>query len=191
MKQLIATHDSATGEKPLWWCALLTPFARTQFKTIGEQYADGCTMFDIRVKKVGRVWRCAHGWWFTKRSFESIMDELDWYAQCCHDVIVFLTYEGKAKNAAEFVEYAKWIKEKYPAIKFGEVSAKYGKDSKGLKVKYDILIPGDVHPAAEQAFLPLDGKHWQTFLPIPLLWKQFYFRDVEFNDHTYKFVDFL
>ena len=39
----IATHDSATGERGhglLSW--LVTPFAKTQSKTIAEQYAAGC-----------------------------------------------------------------------------------------------------------------------------------------------------
>ena len=47
----IATHDSATGERGqgfLSW--LVTPFAKTQSKTIKEQYEAGCRMFDIRIK---------------------------------------------------------------------------------------------------------------------------------------------
>ena len=35
----IGTHDSATGEKAMsWWMKLLTPFWKTQSKTIKEQY---------------------------------------------------------------------------------------------------------------------------------------------------------
>jgi hypothetical protein len=51
MKQLIATHNSATGEKPaniLSW--FLIPFCRTQSKTIKEQYEAGCRLFDLRVR---------------------------------------------------------------------------------------------------------------------------------------------
>ena len=54
----IATHDSATGEKGkgiLSW--LITPFAKTQSKTIKEQYESGCRMFDLRVRKKFGEWR--------------------------------------------------------------------------------------------------------------------------------------
>ena len=48
----IATHDSATGEKGRGFLSfLVTPFAKTQSKTIKEQYDAGCRSFDIRVKK--------------------------------------------------------------------------------------------------------------------------------------------
>ena len=70
----IATHDSATGEKGqgfLSW--LITPFAKTQSKTIKEQYDVGCRMFDIRVKLINNEWYCAHGIWRTKRTAEDIL----------------------------------------------------------------------------------------------------------------------
>ena len=46
----IATHDSATGEKGMWYCIPLIPFAKTQSKTLKEQYDAGCRFFDLRVK---------------------------------------------------------------------------------------------------------------------------------------------
>lgn len=190
--KLIGTHDSATGEKPTWWSALLTPFARTQSKTIKEQYDAGCRLFDIRVKKVLIDWRCAHGWWFTKRTFESIVREINSFPEKCS---ITITFEGKTKNAKGLISYIKFIKESYNNIKYGPVYAKYGKESEGLKVKYDVLLNGDPNWTngyqTKQAFLPLDGKHWQTYIPIPWLWKQFYFKKVEFNEEYYQYVDFL
>lgn len=60
---LIGTHNSATGEKGkgiLSW--LVTPFSKTQSKTIEEQYNAGCTMFDIRFKQdKDKVVICKHG----------------------------------------------------------------------------------------------------------------------------------
>ena len=54
----IATHDSATGEKSKGFLSWIgTPFARTQRKTLREQYEAGCRMFDIRVKLVDGEWR--------------------------------------------------------------------------------------------------------------------------------------
>lgn len=187
----IATHDSATGERPLWWCSLLTPFARTQSKTLYEQYRNGCRVFDIRVKRVGKTWRCAHGWWFTKRTFDDIMEELDLYART-DEIVVYLTYEGKTENAEAFEKYVKnYVKKRYTHIRYGVVCAKYGKESKGLKVEFEKLINGDVWIISKRAFLPLDGTTWHTYIPIPWLWKQFYFKKVCFNEDFYLFVDFL
>ena len=73
----IGTHDSATGEKGVWWSLPLSPFAKTQKKTIREQYDAGCRLFDLRIKKVKKKWRMCHGWWFTKRTAESIFEELN------------------------------------------------------------------------------------------------------------------
>ena len=194
-KKLIATHDSATGEKPTWWSALLTPFARTQGKLIGEQFACGASLYDIRIKKVFGVWRCAHGWWFTRRTAADIMSELDFYAKCGYDIRVMITYEGRVQNAAEFVEYVKQLKAQFPSVRYGAAYAKYGRDANGLKVVYsEPLIPADKdwcpYPT-EQAFLPLDGRSWHTYIPLPWLWKMLYFRHVEFDDKVYRFVDFL
>ena len=196
----IATHDSATGEKPTWWSLPLTPFARTQSKTIKEQLYIGARRFDIRVKKVFGKWRCAHGWWFTKREFSDIMDDIVSFTRLSDEnVSLEITFEGKTKKSGEFTEYIKGEIQRLKDlsnghIKFGKVCSKYGTDTHGLKVKYETLIPAekgwtDAH--AEQAFLPLDGRSWHTHIPIPWLWKQFYFKHVIFDENVYKFVDFL
>ena len=186
----IATHDSATGERPTWWSALLTPFARTQGKTVKEQLECGCTMFDIRVKKVFGTWRCAHGWWFTKKTAEEIFREL---SECEKDIHVLVTFEGKTGNADGFIDFISGIKGKYPNIHYGAISSKYGKGAKGLRVKYDVLIAADedfTKDKTRQGFLPLDGR-WQTYIPIPWLWKKIYNNKPEFNDDIFTFVDFL
>ena len=48
----IATHDSATGEKGKGFLSfLVSPFAKTQSKSLQEQYDAGCRSFDIRVRE--------------------------------------------------------------------------------------------------------------------------------------------
>ena len=104
----IATHDSETGEKPTWWSLPLTPFARTQSKSIKEQLYIGARRFDIRVKKVFGKWRCAHGWWFTKREFSDIMDDIVSFTRLSDEnVSLEITFEGKTKKSGEFTEYIK------------------------------------------------------------------------------------
>lgn len=42
-----------------------------------------------------------------------------------------------------------------------------------------------------RGFLPLDGKSWHTYLPIPWLWDRLYHRPHTFNADKFTFVDFL
>lgn len=185
----IGTHDSITGEKSFWLSLPLVPFARTQSKTIKEQYYAGCRVFDIRAKYAFGKWRGAHGWWFTSKGLEEILCQINGWADIS-PICVHLTYEGKAKNSAEFKKQAEiWI-EKYSNIIWGPICTKYSDNS--LKVRYTVLIPPQQGAfGGTQAFLPLDGKYWQTWIPIPWLWKQFYFKNVEFNKEYYQIVDFL
>lgn len=186
----IATHDSATGERGqgiLSW--LVTPFAKTQSKTIKEQYEAGCRMFDIRVVLDDDTWRCAHGLWISERDAYDILQEINDFPEQCY---VALTYEGDADFAYAFGRFVYQCKAHLTKIKWGGIGIKYGKDSNLLKVKYDYLEPYPADwPANERAFLPLDGSTWHILIPIPWLWKKVYNDKVEFNDKVYRFVDFL
>ena len=185
----IGTHDSATGEKGrglLSW--LGTPFAKTQSKTIREQYDAGCRMFDLRVKLVGGVWRCAHGIWVTKREAEDIIDELNKMEDPCY---VSLTYEGNKSHKEEFIDFANRITEIYSNIKWGGIAIKYGEGSHLFKVKYEYLKNAIGWPKAIQGFLPLDGRSLHILLPIPWLWKKIYNDKPTFNDKHFTWVDFL
>lgn len=187
----IATHDSVTGEKSHWFSWIAIPLARTQSKTIQQQYDAGCRMFDLRAKYAFKKWRGAHGWWYTKRDFEGILEQINNLSDPIADPIeIQVTYEGRAKNAQEFFEMAKGWKKKYTNVIWNTVNAKYSDNS--LKVNYTVLIPADKGArGGVQSFLPLDGKTWHIILPIPWLWKQFYFKHVEFNTKQFQFVDFL
>ena len=186
----IATHDSATGERGqgiISW--LVTPFAKTQGKTIKEQYDAGCRMFDIRVKLVGGQWKCAHGLWHTQRDAYSILHEIDGFADKCH---VSLTYEGGKKYVNVFSQFVDTCKANHKHIVWGGIAVKYGDGSHLFNVKFEYLVPYPKGwPKTEQAFLPLDGKTWHILLPIPWLWKKIYHNKVEFNEEAYRFVDFL
>lgn len=194
----IATHDSLTGEAGIWWSWLLTPFAKTQSKTLLEQFRAGCRLFDIRAKYIAGKWRGAHGWWFTKKSLVELLKDLMIEATEKNQVVhVTITYEGKWNKTDKFIEFVENdLKFLYESdhIKMGPVSAKYGKNSSGIKVSYDTLKDAEpywIDSNAEQFFLPLDGRSWHTYLPIPWLWKKIYFNNVEFDEYTYKWVDFL
>ena len=186
----IATHDSATGEKGegfLSW--LLTPFAKTQSKTIKEQYDAGSRMFDLRVKLINFEIKCAHGLWHTKRTAYSILKEINNFKDRCY---VTITYEGGDEELNIFSHFADAIQNEFTNIIYGGFAIKYGKKSKGLKIQYDYIKSYPKGwPINKQGFLPLDGRSWHTYLPIPWLWKKIYHNKPEFNEDHYIYVDFL
>lgn len=187
--ELIATHDSATGEKPLWYCYPLIPFARTQNKTIKQQYEAGCRSFDVRVKYHLGKWRCAHGLYFTKRSAMDILNEINEFTDKCY---VNITYEGKTKNPSDFLHFVSIVKSTFRHIVYGAVSTKYTLGDKGFKVNYTTLEPSQRdYVGGTRGFLSLDGSTWHTYLPIPWLWNKLYTNKHKFNNNTFTYVDFL
>lgn len=186
----IATHDSSTGERGAGLLSyLIAPFAKTQSKTIREQYNAGCTSFDIRTKKINGKWVCAHGLWHSKRTLEDIINEICCFATRCQ---VSITYEGKLDNNDEILELFNRLKHNNNYIIWGYLAVKYGKDSTGIKVKYDILVPSEKgYEGGDQGFLPLDGRSWHTYIPIPWLWDIIYKRPHKFNENRFTYVDFL
>lgn len=192
----IATHDSASGEKPknlLSW--LVIPFARTQSKTIKEQFFNGCRSFDIRVKDIKDKWFCAHGVFITKRTADNILDEINYLSlinNCCSQICI--TYEGYGKNNQKFLEKFHEWQSLYKNIIFGRPSIKYGDGSNLTKVKYgyfDDEFGDSRYEGGIQGFLPLDGRSWHIYLPIPWLWKKVYHNKHVFNEKIFTYVDFL
>lgn len=185
----IATHDSATGEKGKGFLSWIgTPFARTQRKTLREQYEAGCRMFDIRVKLVDGEWRCAHGLWVSQRLADDIIEEINNFKDRCY---VTLTYEGGKRHKAEFIEFVDKMLNEYDNIKWGSIAIKYGEGSHLFKVKYDYIRHAKNWPVCKQGFLPLDGRTWHILLPIPWLWKMLYNNEPKFSRSFYTYVDFL
>ena len=193
MKVKIATHDSATGEKGKGFLSfLVSPFAKTQSKTIKEQYDAGCRSFDIRVREdVWGVYRCAHGLWMSKRNATEILSEINSFPEPCQACV---TYEGCIDDSAYyglFEYYCEWCKNAFFNIIWGKFCIKYNKKST-VKVSYDVVIPEDKnYSGGIQGFLPLDGRSWHTYIPIPWLWDRIYHRTHTFNSDKFTFVDFL
>lgn len=190
MKKLIATHDSATGEKPFGLLSILmVPFARTQSKTIKEQFEAGCRYFDIRVRKSWlRGWVCAHGLFTTCKNVYEIIDELEELACDAQELVyINLTYEGWGDDEydilVESIDYA------YSALRICNVNIKY---TEGLKLKWKHLktIHRPPFPSVDK-FVKLDFRDWRTFIPIPWMYKKLYYDDVIFNEKEFVFVDFL
>lgn len=186
----IATHDSATGEKGanlLSW--LITPFARTQRKTIAEQYVAGCRSFDLRVRIHKGEWHCAHGLWISRRTALDIIGEIASFADRCQ---VCVTYEGGMEQNEDFLAFVQYVRHAYAHIIWGYAAVKYGTDSKGFNVKYTHLLePTKAYEGGERGYLPLDGRSWHTYVPIPWLWDRIYKRPHVFTEQVFTYVDFL
>lgn len=185
----IATHNSASGEKGKGLLSIIgTPFARTQNKTIKQQYEVGCRMFDIRVKLINGEWRCSHGLWKSKRLAIDIIREINSFDDKCY---VTLTYEGNSKHKREFIDFVGKIQKEFTNIHWGGIAIKYGEGSNLFKVKYEYISYGKKFPSSRQGFLPLNGNTWHILLPIPYLWKKIYNDKPTFNETYYLYVDFL
>ena len=189
----IATHDSATGEQGKGFLSfIVTPFAKTQSKTIKEQYEAGCRSFDIRVKKdKDGVYICAHGLWTSKRYASDILSEINSFPENCQ---VCVTYEGCIDNQNDYEAYeyyCDWCKTSFKNITWGKFCIKYNKKST-VKVSYDVVIQGDKnYSGGIQGFLPLDGRSWHTYIQIPWLWDRIDHRAHTFNEDKCTFVDLL
>jgi hypothetical protein len=186
----IATHDSATGEKPKNFLSFIfSPFAKTQTKTIKEQYEYGCRMFDIRVKYVNNEWHCAHGLWYSKRTALDILEEINNFEETCY---VTITYEGNKDNIFVYTEFIKYIEKHFNHFVLGGVAIKYGEKANLFKVVYDYIQPYPKNwPPSKQGFKALDGKTWHILIPIPYLWKKIYYNKPQFEENVFTYVDFL
>lgn len=191
MTSLIATHNSATGERPAGLFSwLIIPFARTQTKTLRQQYDAGCRMFDLRVKFHKGTLYLAHGLFRTEKTFHEVFYEL---RRTPEKIYFLVTYEGRLRTEEEKQKLLKilgYYHREESNILWGPVCVKYVDD--GIIPDCAIIQPSEVKwPANVQGFLPLDGHSWHTYLPIPWLWKKLYFNTPQFRNDIFTFVDFL
>jgi hypothetical protein len=76
-------------------------------------------------------------------------------------------------------------------IIYGSICTKYA-TKVSTKVDYiKIQYADKEYSGGIQGFVPLDGRSWHTYLPIPWLWDRLYKRPHKFNDKEFTFVDFL
>lgn len=177
----IATHDSITGEKGKGLLSfLVSPFAKTQRKTIKEQLDSGVRYFDLRTRKTKKGWIGAHGLWTCKKSFEEILEELNNY----NDIVYAnITYEGWGDEKELMNQVDAWMK-KYPNIIIGMVSIKYTNGFNWKTIKVFNNIP------AVDGFTKIDHFCIELLIPIPWLWKKIKGPYPEFNEEYFIFVDF-
>lgn len=175
----IATHNSSTGERGEGVLSLLlTPFAVTQSKTIGEQYDAGVRYFDIRMKIRDGLWVLAHGGWHsavTPREVFAFLNEKG-------GAIVSVTYEGRLDNEEWFMDYCKFLMDIYPNITWHTINVKKPK-WRCLKTITEVGLEGK--------YVKLDMHSWHSLIPIPWLWDRVYNRPHKYNETFFVSYDFV
>lgn len=194
-KLKIATHDSCTGEKCIFLSYFILPFAKTQSKTIHEQLEAGCRLFDLRAKTYKGEYHPAHGGYIIKRTLVDVLTEINDYIEEKGEDKFYatLTYEGRLNSEEKREEFMAWVDEmkaRFPKMILGEIIVKH--------TNYDWIVDWVELRKAEPGFCrckskfkALNGKNWQSYIPIPWLWKKIYFNVPEFSEDYFTYVDFL
>ena len=179
---MIASHDSATGERPQGVISyILTPFARTQSKTVVQQYESGCRYFDIRIRKSKNGFYACHGYWRCKTSVEMILQTISTLAECDKEkVFIMITYEGECDNE-QWLTQAVFSMMQGKHLTLTEINVK--------KPVWRNIYKAVDAPPYKQCYKNLDGSSWHTYLPIPWLWNKI-FRFERDND-KFNFLDFI
>ena len=193
----IASHDSVTGEESANFLSkLCIPFVRTQSKTLIEQWLDNTRLFDIRIVKHKGQWYGAHGLWRTKRTITSLLSDLNGCASIDtkNPTYVNIVYEGTINDKVDLIElddyisFAKYCMSTYTNIQFGDFFSKYP--------HWNNIYPGNLvddlgeNPDYIQ-YKKLDFSSWHTLIPIPILWKQFYFKHPKYIEEGFAYADFV
>lgn len=186
----IATHDSATGEKSRGLFSGATKcFAKTQNKTIKEQYEAGCRYFDLRVDK--DLVLC-HGLWRAKKTLEDVVKEMRRYVT--DEVYVAVTIE---RNYSDKV-IERLRDDILDCINLrggGKVKLTYiarkKPDWEYLKIYRDVkVIPAYLSVPTPSQYLTGEIKDWRRYIPIPAYLKTIT-PEVECRDDAFVMVDFL
>lgn len=186
----IATHDSGTGEKSKnFMHKLFEPFAKTQTKTIEEQYKAGCRYFDLRVDKDYNI---CHGLWQAKKDLFDILSELEYYA--CKDktkIYYTLTVERDFKGIESFIERLKSVIYNYPSIECVCINRKrpvWKTVHSFLRVP---IKPDYVSVPTPEEYLNFSLKEYKKYVPMPKVLNKKYKRKYKFNEAYFVMVDFL
>ena len=168
----LATHNSATGEHPLYligWLGL--PFARCQAKTLAQQIEAGVRLFDIRVRWHCDNLQCAHGLLYFDKTLYQALHEINRARNMADErnepCYVMVTYEGTMEDEDhdDFVEEVKSIFAYFPSLILTQVAVK-------LPTWYVLYSKPRVWK--QSAFVCDYPKltRWKALLPIPWLWKR-------------------
>lgn len=178
----IATHDSVTGEKGRTFIdKLLTPFARTQTKTIAEQQKAGVRFFDIRTRYYTpsyrmeeaeyysdkeEKWICCHGIWDSKKTLDDVLSLINQFSTKEDPAYVQLVCEREKDNERFAANIINWIR-RFKNIKFNTFAYK-------KPTFKSCVVCGNEYGINEVKLtldiIHIDKQHWWNYIcPIPYI----------------------
>lgn len=190
MNELIGTHNSATGEKPIGWLSKMLNFtAKCQNKTIKEQFNAGARLFDIRVTdkfeslegpvvknqaEIYEVNLCGHGLCIYDISLYRVLQDLDNCGKMIRDqhkkyrnVYAIITFEGSLNDSEQqaFVKSMQKIIKAHRYVKLLQIAVK--------KPKWKLLLDNtSIYKVSYTTDYFKYDKWYKYLLPIPRKWKQ-------------------
>lgn len=183
---MIATHDSITGEKPKnIWAYLGYPFAKTQCKTIKEQFEQGVRMFDLRCAyDTNGVLVMKHGLARFGGTLKETLELLYSLADIRGEMVyVLVTYEGKLGNVRQFLGNVVSIVGMYNnVIQLMTVNVK-------LPTWNEVYRNKDCKAQFTQDYAKIVG--WKKILPIPFVWWLFSKKKKQYTTDIFSMRDFV
>lgn len=187
----IATHDSGTGEKSKnFLFKLFEPFAKTQTKTITEQWKAGVRYFDIRIDTDLTI---CHGLWKSNKCLYDVLDDLNYLAQkdTNNKTYYQITFERNSKDIDEYVGQINTIVEFYEHITCTSVNRKLPVWTTLIKRTSLICAKDYVSVPTPKQYFTFALKDWKRYIPIPKVLHKLYKRKHEFNNKYFVMVDFI
>lgn len=186
----IATHNSGSGEKSKNFLSKLGEvFAKTQDKTIKEQWQAGVRYFDLRVNDKLTI---CHGLWEANKNLYDILDLLDKFAITDKQNKTYyqITIERDYKNWKKLADKLDAIKSMYPNIVCTKINRKYPTwECIYSYVKLPCATDYISVPTPKQ-YLNMSIKDWKRYIPIPRVLHKSYKRKHNFNKQMFVMVDF-
>lgn len=186
----IATHDSGTGEKSKNFLhRQFELFAKTQTKTIEEQWSCGVRYFDLRIDK--NLCIC-HGLWKANKDLFDILSLLE-YLSCKsnEDSYYTITVENNFKGVESFIESIKDIRHNYSKTHCVCINRKKP-EWKTIYKFLDVPIRADyISVPSFNEYSKFTFKKWKKYIPIPKVLNKNYTRKYKFNNNFFVMVDFI
>lgn len=180
------SHNSMTGfEGDGFVSKLVTLFSRCQEGTLVDQYKNGCIYFDIRYINDGKGKLVgAHGLWKTKTSIKHALLDLNDAAIIDNKKVYILISKERGDVTSEEIDIIDELSTLYSNVIILDLCQKHP-EWRCIK-HYNTMPYKAVHK-----FITLDWSSIHTLLPIPILWRNIYRYDFDYDKENINVVDFV
>ena len=180
------SHNSMTGfEGNGFVSKLVTVFSRCQDGTLVDQYKNGCIYFDIRYINDGKGKLVgAHGLWKTKTGIRQALFNLDIAATNDNKKVYVTISKERGSVTSSEMDIIDEMNNLYQNVIIVDLCQKH---PSWKCIKHYNAMPYKV----VNKFLILDWSSIHTLLPIPILWRNIYRYDFDYDKENINVVDFV